>query len=371
MDFREQIAVAVLSKLYSIAEVARRFGVQRPTVYKYVERYREGGRSGLAERSRAPIKTRRTADGVVERIVEDRQRYGFGSKKIRRRLVDDDPDQQWPARSTIDAILRREGLSQPRRRRPHHKSPLTRSFNATEPGEMTTFDFKGQFRLGNKRWCYPLTMADSVSRFLFACEALQSIHLEVVWPVVERVFREHGLPEAALSDNGSPFGGHGVSRLSTFSVRLMELGIQPVFITPGHPEQNGSHERMHRTLKESPQFGPARSFRAQQRLFDEFRAIYNHERPHEGIHLDRPAKRHRSSRRPFPASLPSVEYDTHLDVRSVFSNGFVRCHGQMVFVSHALAGRRVGLEPIDDHLYNVFFGSFLIGKIDNIERRFV
>lgn len=371
VDIREQIALMALHEAYSIAEIARMWGVSRPTVYKYVDRYREGGRSSLSDRSRAPSKTRATAGPVLERILVDRQRYGFGSKKIRRRLIDDDPDGPWPARSTIDAILRRHGLVKPRRRRSRWKSPFSCRYGATQPGELTTIDFKGEFRLQDRRWCYPLTMADAVSRMWLACDALPSIHLNLVWPVVERVFREHGLPQAVLSDNGPPFGGHGVSRLSTFSVRLMELGIQPVFIVPGHPEQNGSHERMHRSLLESPSFRRARSFQQQQRVFDECRSIYNEERPHEGIGMDRPVRRYRPSPRPYPTSPPTLEYDSRCDVRKVFGNGLIKCQGQSIFLSHALAGRRVGLEPIDDHLYSVHFGSFILGRIDTIERRFL
>lgn len=371
MDLREQIALMALNGGYSVAEIAELFGISRPTVYKYRERYRAGGRSDLGDRSRAPHVTRRTAEATVARIVADRRRFGFGSKKIRRRLVDEDPQGHWPARSTIDAILQREELVRPRRRRNQFKSPFACRYAATEPGELTTIDFKGEFRLQDGRWCHPLTMADGVSRYLLACEALPSISLNHTWPVVERVFRQYGLPVAVLSDNGPPFGGHGVSRLSTFSVRLMELDIQPVFIMPGHPEQNASHERMHKTLKESASFRRARSFRDQQRVLDEFRSIYNHERPHEGIGMDRPAHRHRPAPRSFPSSPPVIDYDSRFDVRSVFSNGCITCRGQMIFISNALAGRRIALEPVDDHLYNVHFGSFLIGRLDQIERRFL
>ena len=370
MDVREQIAVMALSDSYTITEIANLFGVSRPTVYKYLERFKANGREGLADRNRAPIDTRRTADWIVAKVLADRRRYGFGSKKIRRRLIDEDPDGSWPARSTIDQILSREGLVRPRRRRRRFITPFRRRYEATVPGELTTIDFKGEFRLHNRRWCHPLTMADAVSRFLLACEALTSISLELVWPIVERVFREYGLPYALLSDNGPPFGGHGLSRFSMFSIRLMELGIQPIFIAPGHPEHNASHERMHKTLKEDVAIRRGRSFREQQRLFDDFRSTYNEERPHEGIDMDRPTRRHRCSPRPFPASV-TVEYPESMDVRPVMSNGVIRWHGDIIFLSHALAGRKVGLEPADDHIWNVHFGSFLIGKLDQRERRFI
>ena len=370
MDIREQIAVMALSEAYRISEIAELFGVTRPTVYKYRDRYRRGGRSELVDRSRAPRATRRTADEIVERIVAERRRFRFGSKKIHRRLVDSDPDVRWPARSTIDEILRREGLVRPRRRRRRFASPFQRRYAATTPGELTTIDFKGEFRLRNHRWCHPLTMADAVSRYLLACEALPSISLDQVWPVVECVFREHGLPDAVLSDNGPPFGGHGTSRFSTFSVRLMELDIQPVFIEPGHPEQNGRHESMHNALKDHVAWHRARSLRQQQRFFDDFRTIYNEERPHEGIDMDRPAQRYASSRRPFHPAGP-LEYPDSMIVRPVMSSGIIRWQGDIIFLSHALAGRRIGLEQADDQLWNVHLGSFLIGRFDQRERRFV
>jgi transposase InsO family protein len=371
VDLREQIAMMALSGHYAITEIAELFGITRPTVYKYRDRYRLGGRAALPDRSRAPRSSHRTADWIVDRVIADRRRFRFGSKKIRRRMLDESSHLPWPARSTIDEILRREGLVKPRRRRHHYHSPFQRRYEPTTPGELDTIDFKGEFRLRDGRWCHPLTMADAVSRYLLACQALPSISLDGVWPVVERVFRDHGLPQAVLSDNGPPFGGHGLSRFSTFSVRLMELDIQPVFILPGHPEHNASHERMHRTLKESAALRPGRSFREQQRRFDAFRSMYNEERPHEGIDMDRPADRHRPSPRPFPPSLPPIQYSTTFEVRTVSGNGSIKWLGQFVFLSHALAGRRVGLERIDDHLCNVHFGSFLIGKLNERERRFL
>jgi putative transposase len=371
MDLREQIALMALSGKYTITEIAERFDVTRPTVYRYRDRFRDGGRSGLVDQSRAPHSHRGVAEWVRQRVVEERQRFGFGAKKIRRRMFDDDPAGPWPARSTIEEILRREGLVHSRRRRPRYPSPFRQRFDAIAPGQLQTIDFKGEFRLRNGRWCHPLTMTDSFSRYLLACRALPSIRLELVWPVVEQVFRDHGLPDAILSDNGSPFGAHGLGRFSVFGVRLMELGIQPVFIAPGHPEQNGSHERMHRTLLDSPLFQIAHSFVQQQRVLDSFQSMYNLERPHEGIGMERPARQHRASSRPFPSTLPAVEYPTEFEVRRVDSNGCFRWRSTYVSISTAFKGRRIGLQLIDDQLWNVYFRSFLIGRFDESERKFV
>jgi len=371
VDLREQMAVMALSGRYSITEIAELFGVSRPTVYKYRDRYRAHGRADLEERGRAPHSPRRTPDWMAARVIEDRRQFGFGSKKIRRRMTDAEPEVGWPARSTIDAILKREGLVRPRRVRKRFHSPFQRRYEPTVAGELATIDFKGEFRLRDGRWCHPLTMAEAMSRYLLVCQALPSIGLDLVWPLVEAVFREHGLPDALLSDNGPPFGGHGLGRLSTFSVRLMALGVQPVFIVPGHPEHNASHERMHRTLKQSSALYRARSFREQQQRFDAFRSMYNHQRPHEGIGLDRPADRFRGLRRPYPPTLPPIQYDATLEVRTVSANGVIKWNGHPLFISHALAGRRLGFELIDEQLWNVHFGSFLIGRLDQNERRFL
>lgn len=371
VDIREQIALMALSEQYTITEIGQRFDVSRPTVYAYRDRFLQLGRNGLADRSRAPLKVHRTAEAVRRRVIEERLRFGFGAKKIRRRMFDDDPEGSWPARSTIEKMLRDEGLVRSRPSRPKYRSPFRQRFYATAPGQLHTIDFKGEFRLRDGRWCRPLTMTDSVSRYLLACEALPSTRLDLVWPVVERVFREHGLPEAVLSDNGSPFGAHGMGRFSVFGVRLMELDIQPVFIAPGHPEQNGSHERMHRTLLESPLFQRATSFRQQQRIFEDFRHVYNHERPHEGIDMARPARRHHPSPRPYPTTIAPIEYPASFEVRRVDSNGSFRWRNRYCQISKAFTGRPIGMQLVDEELWDVYFRAFLIGRFDERQRRFV
>jgi putative transposase len=371
VDIREQIAVMALSGVYGVTEIADRFDVSRPTVYRYRDRYRERGREGLVDRSRAPHTKRTTEESVRRRIIEERQRFGFGAKKIRRRMLDEDRAGKWPARSTIEAILQREGLVHRRPRRPRYHSPFRQRFSPSGPGELQAIDFKGEWRLGNGEWCHPLTMTDSHSRYLLACRALPSIRLQLVWPIVEQVFREHGLPQAVLSDNGPPFGAHGLGRFSLFSVRLMELGIQPVFIRPGHPEENGRHERMHRALLESPLFRAASGFAAQQKMLDSFRSMYNEERPHEGIDMDRPARRHQPSPRPYPSTIPAAEYPSHFQVRRVAGNGAFKWRSAYVSLSKAFTGHTIGLTLVEDQLWDVYYRTFLIGRFDEAERRFL
>ena len=371
VDIREEIALMALSGAYTISELAELFEITRPTIYKYRERYRVGGRSGLVDQRRAPKHPRRTPDAMVRRIVAERRRWGWGSKKIRRRLLDAEPERAWPARSTIDEIFKRHQLVVPRRRPLRIRSPFRQSYTATEPGELTSIDFKGEFRLGNRRWCHPLTIVDSTSRYLLACHALDSIALNGVWPVFERVLREHGLPAAVLSDNGPPFGGHGLTRWSTFSVRLMKLDIQPVLIDPGHPEQNAAHERMHRSLKDGATLRPGRDLSHQQRIFNLFRRTYNHERPHEGIGLARPARCYSGSPRPFPSRPPLIEYPSSFEVRTVSSCGTIKWRHHPLFISHSFSGERLGFELCDDRTWTVHFASFVIGKFNEHERRFL
>lgn len=371
VDIREEIAVLSLSEHYTVTELAEMFGVSRPTVYKYRDRYRANGRAGLSDHRRAPKHPWRTDPALVKRIIQERTRWGWGSKKIRRRLMDDFPEISWPARSTFDEIFKNHGLTKARRPAIRVSSPFRRRYEATEPGELLTIDFKGQFRMRNGRYCYPLTVVDSVSRYLLGCKALESIELARTWPALERILRDHGLPRAVLSDNGPPFGGHGMSPLSTFSVRLMKLSIQPVFIDPAHPEQNGAHERMHRTLKEEATYPPAPHLRAQQHVFDRFRRIYNCERPHEALDLRRPSDIFRASPRSFPSRPTKITYPSSFEVRLVSANGSIKWRDEAVFLSHTLAGEYVGFNQTDVALWTVHFGDFIIGKFNEKERSFV
>lgn len=284
VDIREEMALAALGAGASVTEVAIRFGVSRPTVRLWRERYRKEGRSGLENHSHATTNCpHRTHPAIEEVIVEERERWGFGSKKLLQRLTEAYPDIEFPARSTVDTILARHGMVTARteKRRAPGRGAVIARYQASDPSELTTIDYKGQFRLRNGRYCYPLTMVDSVSRYLLACEALPTTDFGYAWPVIERVFREHGLPQAMQSDNGPPFGT-AQGRFSTMSVVLMSLGVQPVFSRPAKPQDNARHERMHRELKADIIQHRGSTLDEQQRFFNRFRRIYNVERPHEG-----------------------------------------------------------------------------------------
>jgi len=372
VDIREEMVVAALEREATVSEVAAQFGVSRPTVRLWRERYRQQGRAGLSDRSHATRSCpHRTSEAIEEMIVAERKRWGWGSKKLRRRLSEAHPDVEFPQRSTIDAILSRHGLVEgQKKRRPAAVRPFMVRYEANEPAELMTIDFKGQFRLRSGRYCYPLTIVDSVSRYLLACEALPSTDFRHSWPVIERVFREHGLPQAMQSDNGPPFGTP-YGRFSTMSVVLMSLGVRPVFSRPGKPQDNGRHERMHRDLKADVVGHRGANLSEQQKFFDVFRHTYNVERPHEGIGQDRPARRFRSSSRPFPRRPLKPDYPAHWETRKVSGNGMLRWRSTPVFLSNAFAGHTVAFEPIEGELWQLHFHQFIIGRFDERSRRVI
>jgi transposase InsO family protein len=341
-------------------------------VYQWVERHRVEGEAGLNDRSRRPHHSPlRTPEWMEEALIEERRQYGFGSKKIVRRMQDRDPDARWPRHSTVDGILKRAGLVDRRKkpRRPFAPAARTeQSYATAQPGEVMTIDFKGQFRLRNRAYCYPLTVADPASRYLLACDAFERISLEETWSSLERVFRECGLPRIVHSDNGIPFGTSGHGRYSTISVRLMKYGVQPCYSRPGHPEDNGRHERMHKTLM-STTLVPANSIEEQQLVFDEFRRIFNEERPHEALGMDRPAQHHRRAPREFPERAPVIEYEPHFETVLVDCRGRIKWRGRRLFFSDAFINEPVAFERTGENLWRVHYGSFQIGTFDELTAR--
>ncbi len=235
------------------------------------------------------------------------------------------------------------------------------------PNDLWTSDFKGQFLTGDHRLCYPLTVVDAASRFLLKVQGLSSVQEAVTWPQFERLFREYGLPSGIRTDNGSPFASSGLGHLSRLSVRWLRLGIRPERITPGHPEQNGRHERMHRTLKAETARPPAGNGLLQQARFEEFRRSYNEERPHEGLDQKPPARVYEPSRRPYPEKLPEPEYPGHYEVRSVQSEGFIYWRGREVLVSKTLRGERIGLEEVDERIWAVHFCAVELARFHEAE----
>lgn len=371
---RMQFVVEALGEAYTMAELCERYGVSRKTGYKWLERFRRGGFAGLEERSRRPRSSpHQTSVEVVERIVAlRRSRPRWGAKKLLARLRTLEPELALPSRSVTHEILKRHGLVAPRRRRCARGADalVGAGAAASRPNACWTTDHKGQFRVGTGEVCYPLTIADAHSRYLLACEGLRNTSTEAARPVFERVFRTCGLPERILSDNGAPFGSTALLGLSRLSVWWLKLGIEVTRIERGHPEQNGAHERMHRTLQEEAARPPASTWRGQQKRLREFRADYNEVRPHESLGGRTPASCYVPSPRPYTKETPGLDYPLHYVRRQVRSSGDIKWRGRRVFLSEVLAGEPVGLEEIEEGTWAVYFASLELGRLVERTGRF-
>ena len=350
----------------NFTRLCARFGISRAKGYKWVERYEQLGPAGLEDRKPiARLCPHRTADPVVDRVVAMRKQHPHdGPKKLRVRLLDlHEPSLRVPAASTIGDILERYGLVRPRRARlrvPPNPSPLE---PCSQPNELWCVDFKGHFACGDKTRCHPLTITDGASRYLIKCEGLREPKAAPVRAQFELAFDEFGLPERIRSDNGAPFATKAIGGLSALSVWWIQLGIVPERIEPGQPQQNGRHERMHRTLKEHTASPPAATLADQQRAFDLFRADYNDHRPHEALSMKTPASHFEPSLRAMPDRPREPQYGEGFAVRRVAPNGYVSWRGHELHVGHLLASQPVGLREIDQDEWELFYGPLLIGYV--------
>lgn len=363
---QERFIRAYLEGSESFASLCRGFGISRKTGYKRVRRFKEWGYEGLGDLSRAPhSRPNRVSLEVEERVVSARMAHPtWGPKKLVAWLREQEPEVSWPAASTVGGILERHRLTRPRRRVRRTPAYLETFRPMDRPNGVWCADFKGQFRTGDGIAVYPLTVLDGESRYLLACEGLAGPRGAGVIKSLERVFREYGLPEAMRTDNGTPFASVGLGGLSQVAVWWIKLGIIPERIEPGHPEQNGRLERLHRTLKGEVANPPQPNGRQQQRAFDRFRKHYNEERPHEALDQQPPARRYRPSNREYPRKVGSPEYPDHALVRRVRSNGEIKWQGSRLYLSEALIGEPVGLTPQDDRYLHIWFGPVLIGHLD-------
>jgi len=359
------------SGLFTFRDLCGHFAVSRRIGYKWISRYKAEGMEGLVDRSRAPHGCpHKTPDEVEAAIVAMKKKWPrWGPKKIIDELRKSERDKEWPAISTAGEVLKRHGLVKKRRRRSKWKHPVTPPILATRPNELWTIDFKGEFRLGDASVCYPLTIQDRWSRYVLCCDGMARPQLLAVMNSMERLFREVGLPERIRSDNGQPFASHGLAGLTRLNVWWMLLDIVHERIGKGRPDQNGAHERMHRELKAETTLPPAENMRGQQNLFQGFRDDYNYHRPHEAIGQRRPSELWQPTHRPYPNRIGDPEYPGHFEVRKVRSGGDIKLKGQVQFVSHALAGHRIGLEPVDDGIWSVIFANTLLGRYDERMKR--
>jgi transposase InsO family protein len=363
--------VARLLEGERMSDVCRSFGISRKTGYKIYNRYKDQGLEALSDRSRRPVRYANQLPGPVERLIVEtkREKPHWGARKIRellvRRLAG---DLRIPARSTVHAVLDRHGLVKRARQRRRQKAQGTPLSAGQTPNDLWCADFKGEFRLGNGRYCYPLTVTDHAARFILACEALESVKEAGVIPVFERLFKERGLPDAIRSDNGVPFASpNGLYNLSKLSVWWLRLGIGIERIKPGQPQQNGRHERMHLTLKQETTRPPRANILQQQARFDDFVSEFNGERPHDALAMKTPAEVYRPSARPY-SGLPEIDYPFHDRDLLVTCCGRVCMHRKKINISTALAGQKLGIKEVDDGIWLVSFMLYDLGYID-LEQR--
>ena len=354
------------------SRLCERYGISRKTGYKWVTRYRETGADGLQEQSRRPRHaTGETLYAIQQVILELRHdRQGPpGPKKIQALLASRFDAELVPSKTTIYNILRRAGQIEPQRRVRRVKGVQHILKSAAQPNELWSADYKGQFKTRNGRWCYPLTVMDHASRYLLVCHGLPGTRFSETQVLFEHAFRHYGLPERLRTDNGVPFASLGVGGLSQLSVWWIRLGILPERITPGRPQQNGRHERMHRTLKQTLSHPPAANLKAQQIQLDGFRTHYNDERPHEGLAQQCPSTCYTPSLRSYPTHLPDLEYPGYFERQRVSQNGLIYWRALRVYIGYLLAGEWVGMEPVADGLWDVYFGPVRIGGFDERETK--
>src|SRR5690242_3991176 len=355
----------------SMTELCAIYEISRETGYVWLRRYRAMGLGGLVERSRAAFRQQNQTSAEIEAMVLDLREahMSWGPRKLKRVLERDEPGRRWPAASTIGELLKREGLivgRGKRRRTAPYTEPLA---HADGPNRVWCADFKGWFRTQDGRRIDPLTISDAHSRYLLKCQAVEKTDTVRVQAIFEAAFREYGMPEAIRTDNGAPFASSALAGLSRLAVWWMKLGIVPERIAAGHPEQNGRHERMHRTLKQEVAQPPAANRREQQRAMERFRQEYNQVRPHEALAMQTPAAVYQPSPRSFPVRLPDPEYPDEMQVRQVKHQGQFRWKKQDVFLSEVLWGEPVGLLPVDDRWYTIYFAQFPIARFDSRQLR--
>ena len=370
VDERIQFIQDALSDRFTMSELCARYGISRRIGYKWLARYEEEGRRGLRDRSRAPHHCpHRIVADRAEMICELRREHPFGgARKLLRLLSTRHPKvSDWPAASTAADLLARRGLVHKRPRRRPQQHPGVVAPTTAAPNDLWTADFKEQFRTGNGVYCYPLTIADQHTRLLLTCHGLLSTETVTARPIFERTFREYGLPRAIRTDNGVPFATQAIHGLSYLNVWWMRLGIQHQRIHPGRPQQNGAHERMHRTLKRQATRPVARTCSAQQRVFDAFRSEYNEIRPHEFLEMATPASRYSMSPRPYPTRAPALEYPGHFRVKKVTTGGTFRLHHKLLYIANALVDQPIGLEETDDGIWSIYFNTVLIATLDERE----
>jgi transposase InsO family protein len=355
----------------SISELAEINGVSRKTIYKWLDRYEQSGLEGLADLSRRPHQSpTRVREEVEAAIIEARLRWKWGPRKLRVKLCQQDSKRDWPSESTIAAILNDKGLVVNRRRRAHTPVQRPPYAVADESNHVWCADFKGWFRTGDGARVDPLTISDACSRYLLRCQIVARTDYEHAQAVFEAAFREYGLPLVIHNDNGVPFASVAPGGLSRLSMWFVKLGIMPERSRPGSPQDNGRHERMHRTLKQATAQPPQATVRLQQKAFHEFQREYNEERPHEALENRTPGSCYQPSPRCYPRRVPGLEYGDEMEVRRVSQQGSVKWRNQRTYISEVFGYEDLGLKAVDGRWLEVYYGPILLGWLDGYRHQF-
>ena len=368
MEQRVKFVMDALDGTYDMTELCNYYNISRKTGYKWLGRYSKGGMDALRNRSRSPLNhPHEMSHQVKEAIISVKRRFPkWGAPKIRARLQRIHSNwSSYPAISTIGLFLSRQGLTCARKRRRKAtptEQPLT---SGRYCNQVWCADFKGHFKTSDSCRCNPLTISDHASRYLLCCRHLKRMSYELVKMRFERTFRQYGLPEVIRTDNGTPFASRGHGGLSRLSYWWIRLGIYPERIEPGHPEQNGRHERMHKTLKDHTAKPPAKNIAAQQKRFNDFRNEYNNYRPHEALQMRTPSDCYSSSKRQFPSRLPQVNYPDYMQVRRVYPHGDIHYLGKRLFLTESLGGEYIGIEQIDEDISLLWYCDYLLAEIDH------
>lgn len=355
-----------------LTELCREYGISLKTGKKFKARFLRLGEPGLLDQSRAPHWIpHKTPPDVVRILIAARQKHAtWGPRKLKA-VLERRYRREFPATSTIGDILARAGLVIKRKHRAQHKPMPTHLRIARAPNDIWCMDYKGQFRLGDGPYCYPLTVTDQFSRYIVGIEAMEAICGEGARSTCEELFREHGVPDAIRTDNGAPFVSRGLAGLTKLSAYWMLLGIRLERIRPSHPEENGRHERMHRTLKQETVKPPARNILQQQERFDVFIDEFNRTRPHEALDMRCPADVYTRSTRPLPTKLPEPSYDDFDDIVRVTKNGYATLGKNLVYISDALSYMHVGLTEQPDRRLLVTFAGTDLGFVDRTVNRMI
>jgi putative transposase len=371
MDQKIQLIAEWQKELYSITDLSKRYGVSRKTVHKWCSRYKRQGIDGLKDLNRAPKRTpNKTAESIVKLLINEKlKNRKRGPKKIYYQLKRQYPRLELPSPSTISHWLKKNGLVNTRKLR-KNVPPYTEPFIAAKsPNAVWSADFKGQFRTADKRVCYPLTITDNYSRYLLQCKGLHGPRYYLTWDGFEEAFREYGLPDAIRTDNGTPFAGQSAGGLSRLSIWWIKLGIIPERIEKGCPQQNGRHERMHRTLKLEAIDPTASNMREQQERFNLFAYNYNNYRPHEALNNESPVNYYKKSSRPYLEKTPPIEYDLDYIVRAVRHGGYFKFNGNLYYLTELLDKERIALKEFADDQWKIFYGFHPLGILDLRQNR--